>query len=75
MCHGHLQHQCINLIMLFKLNHQFDYDMTEVEIVSLMTLKAINEMSVLCLNNMTMTKRELYICVPYKSAFNFVLEI
>ena len=48
MCHGHLQHQCINVIMLLKLNHQFDYDMTEVEIV---------------------------LCVPYKSAFNFVLEI
>ena len=33
MCHGHLQHQCINVIMLLKLNHQFDYDMTEVEVV------------------------------------------
>ena len=33
MCHGHLHHQCINVITLLKLNHQFDYDMTEVEVV------------------------------------------
>ena len=33
MCHGHLQHQCMTVIILLKLNHQSDYDMTEVEIV------------------------------------------